>query len=328
MPTFPIPIFVALVLAFASLRLWQQRGRADAMVLLLILCAAQSLIIALNQHYGFPGLSLVQPITASLVPAAAWIAYRDTNWRTGTPQVLGPIAVLAALFILPHAIDLLLPGLFVFYGVLILHSAKAGADTQPNALLASGDLTARIWRAIGALLIASAFSDVLIIATQFAGYGELKPWIISVFSVGNLLIIGLLSLSYHLQTIADDGPAPQHARQVADPDLWDRIQTYMRERKPYLDADLTLTRLSRQIGIPAKSLSATINRATGGNVSKYINQARVSEAQRAMLSGDSITTAMLASGFNTKSNFNREFLRVTGVSPSAWLNEAQRSHSI
>jgi AraC-like DNA-binding protein len=28
---------------------------------------------------------------------------------------------------------------------------------------------------------------------------------------------------------------------------------------------------------------------------------------------------MLSSGFNTKSNFNREFLRVAGVSPSEWL---------
>ena len=32
-----------------------------------------------------------------------------------------------------------------------------------------------------------------------------------------------------------------------------------------------------------------------------------------------MTEAMLASGFNTKSNFNREFLRVKGESPSKWL---------
>jgi len=28
---------------------------------------------------------------------------------------------------------------------------------------------------------------------------------------------------------------------------------------------------------------------------------------------------MFASGFNTKSNFNREFLRVIGASPRDWL---------
>ncbi|HBN49318.1 MAG TPA: AraC family transcriptional regulator, partial [Thalassospira sp.] len=30
------------------------------------------------------------------------------------------------------------------------------------------------------------------------------------------------------------------------------------------------------------------------------------------------------SGFNTKSNFNREFLRITGKTPSQWQQEAQQ----
>ena len=34
-----------------------------------------------------------------------------------------------------------------------------------------------------------------------------------------------------------------------------------------------------------------------------------------------MTDAMLDSGFNTKSNFNREFLRVKGESPSKWLQD-------
>ena len=34
------------------------------------------------------------------------------------------------------------------------------------------------------------------------------------------------------------------------------------------------------------------------------------------------TDAMLASGFNTKSNFNREFRRVTGRTPSDWRDAA------
>lgn len=34
-----------------------------------------------------------------------------------------------------------------------------------------------------------------------------------------------------------------------------------------------------------------------------------------------VTTAMLESGFQTKSNFNREFRRVTGQSPANWRTE-------
>ena len=40
-----------------------------------------------------------------------------------------------------------------------------------------------------------------------------------------------------------------------------------------------------------------------------------------LLRGESVTEAMFASGFNTKSNFNREFLGVVGTSPSAWAKE-------
>lgn len=40
----------------------------------------------------------------------------------------------------------------------------------------------------------------------------------------------------------------------------------------------------------------------------------------APLAAESVTNAMLSSGFITKPNFNREFLRITGESPSAWLD--------
>ncbi|MDB9804484.1 MAG: helix-turn-helix domain-containing protein [Yoonia sp.] len=73
------------------------------------------------------------------------------------------------------------------------------------------------------------------------------------------------------------------------------------------------------MGVPVKQLSEAINKVTGENVSRYINAARINEAKAVLSSGENVTSAMLSSGFNTKSNFNREFLRVAGVSPSEWL---------
>jgi len=96
----------------------------------------------------------------------------------------------------------------------------------------------------------------------------------------------------------------------------------MISHRPYLDPDLTLNRLSRKMGVPAKTLSATINQATGENVSKYINGARIRAAQASIQKGETITTAMLMAGFNTKSNFNREFKRGIGQSPTAWAQNA------
>ncbi|WP_084649601.1 helix-turn-helix domain-containing protein [Planktotalea frisia] len=58
-----------------------------------------------------------------------------------------------------------------------------------------------------------------------------------------------------------------------------------------------------------------MNRATGENVSRYINARRIVAACRALDQGESVIEAMLSAGFNTKSNFNREFLRITGKTP-------------
>ena len=88
-----------------------------------------------------------------------------------------------------------------------------------------------------------------------------------------------------------------------------------------LDAGLTLQRLARRIRLPEKRLSAAVNRVTMGNLSRHINRWRIDHACELIAAGETITEAMLASGFNTKSNFNREFRRVTGFSPAEWARQ-------
>ncbi len=88
----------------------------------------------------------------------------------------------------------------------------------------------------------------------------------------------------------------------------------------YLEPDLTLVRLARKLGIPSKQLSAAVNRHTQANISRFINQFRIEHACQLLETGESITNTMLKSGFNTKSNFNREFRRITGATPRSWLD--------
>jgi len=325
MPTLPIPVFVALALAFGCLRLWADQGRLSALGLLLALCAVQSLIIALAQHYMVPGMRLVQPVSAAFIPPGAWFAYLVTAVRPANRadllHLLVPLAALAALLVAPAFLDVLLPAAFVGYGIAILAQALQGSDAQPNASLAHGNLPSRIWLMIGAALIASALSDVVIVLAQVMGYAQARGWIITVFSVGNLLLIGLFALSSTLRNDAPEAPAPAPEPAQPDAELWNRVLELMAQEKPYLDPNLTLAQLARKLRVPAKALSATINRATDDNVSRFVNAARIRHAQDMLTRGESVTEAMFASGFNTKSNFNREFLRVTGANPSTWAKE-------
>jgi AraC-like DNA-binding protein len=332
MPTLPIPVFVSFLLAFACLRLCVEQRRLSVLGLLLALCAAQSFIIALAQHYMVPGLRWVQPVSAALVPPVAWLAYVATALRPAARcdllHGLVPLAALAALLVAPAFLDVLLPAAFIGYGIAILMQALRGADAQPQALLAHGNLPARIWLVIGAALVASALSDVLIVLAQATGWAETRGWIITVFSVGNLLLIGLFALSPYLRAEPPEAEEAEEETPEPDIELWQRLQAFNARERPYLDPNLTLAQLARKLRVPAKALSATINRSTGENVSRFVNAERIRHAQSLLLRGETVTEAMLASGFNTKSNFNREFLRVAGASPSDWLKASRTTAEV
>ncbi len=94
----------------------------------------------------------------------------------------------------------------------------------------------------------------------------------------------------------------------------------IRDRKPYLNPNITLSELSQMLGVRTRLLSQLVNARYGMNVSAYMNQCRVREA--AKLLGEApekpIKVVMFEAGFTSKSIFNREFLRQIGVSPSAF----------
>lgn len=159
---------------------------------------------------------------------------------------------------------------------------------------------------------------MLIVGAQIVGLGNLQPWIISVYSSAMLLVVGALSLSSDLEAAENSAEAtPPPEQMQEDQLLLNRLDTLMNSQKLYLNPDLSLTQLARKLVVPVKQLSGAINRVTGENVSRYVNAARIKAAQNAMVGGETVTSAMLSSGFNTKSNFNREFLLITGQSPSA-----------
>ncbi|HQY43612.1 MAG TPA: AraC family transcriptional regulator [Paracoccaceae bacterium] len=328
MPTFPIPIFVAVLLAFLAIYLLMRQNRAGWLAVLCAVCAVQALIISLVQHYGLGALRPLQPVTAALVPGLAWLAFKATAVRPVTlrrdwPHMAGPALVLAALVLAPVGLDGLVPMLFAGYGLALLLAVFRTDDGLPQARLDTGKVPGRIWAAVGATLIGSALSDLAIIGAHGAGLPGWQPWIVSIATTGTLVVLGWLVLSPGLFTTEgatpeaafyDDAAAEQDAQIMA------RLDVLLDETRLYLDPELTLLRLSRRMGLPVKTLSAAINRTTSENVSRLINKRRINHACERLGAGDNVTAAWLSSGFNTKSNFNREFVRVTGKPPSDWLS--------
>lgn len=94
------------------------------------------------------------------------------------------------------------------------------------------------------------------------------------------------------------------------------INQYLKDEKAYLDPQLTLVKLSEQLGINRKDISQVINQTEGQNYSNYIAQLRVVEAQRLLqdpnYSHYTIAAIAYESGFNSLSSFNTHFKRIVG----------------
>ena len=320
----PIPLVVSLVLGFLLARALFLHQRPRPFLALLAACAVQGVIVSLSQYYGLIGLLTVQPVTATFIPPLAWVTFQTTAIRSADLRrdgfhIAAPAFTLFCVLLAPQALDFVVPAVFLVYGVLIVAALRTGADSLPLTRLEAGDLPMHVWRAIAVALMLSALSDVMIATALVLGIAWLQPVIVSVFSSLWLLAIGALSLSRSL----GEGDATPAERSVepSEPDtaLMVELQAVLEKDGLYLDPGLTLARLARRLRVPVKRLSTAVNRASGDNVSRYINGFRIRHACRRLEDGANITAAMLDSGFNTKSNFNREFLRVMGKAPSEWL---------
>jgi len=99
-----------------------------------------------------------------------------------------------------------------------------------------------------------------------------------------------------------------------------KLQTLMNEAKIFVDADLKLSSLAAEIGLPAHQLSKLINEKFGKTYNDYINEHRVNEFIKRINDNESqsytIYGIALDVGFNSKSSFNTAFKKITGKTPS------------
>ena len=102
----------------------------------------------------------------------------------------------------------------------------------------------------------------------------------------------------------------------------ERLETYMKTKKPYLDPELSLGSLSEQMGMSPKKLSQVINQVQNENYSQYIARYRVEEAKLLLASEKhrhyKIAAIAYESGFNSISSFNSIFRKLTHTTAAAY----------
>jgi len=102
--------------------------------------------------------------------------------------------------------------------------------------------------------------------------------------------------------------------------LLDRLDKVMMEEKLFIDGDLKLQGLSEKLEVSVHSLSQAINEGKNQKFNDYLNELRVEEAKRLMLSASHKDLKLIAialdSVFNNKTSFLNAFKRITGMNPS------------
>ncbi|TDO98398.1 helix-turn-helix domain-containing protein [Flavobacterium sp. 245] len=105
--------------------------------------------------------------------------------------------------------------------------------------------------------------------------------------------------------------------------LHQKLTQIMTDEKLYQNPDLTLADLSQKLNIHSNILSQVINSAEGKNFYDYINSQRVEEFKKRILLPENQKFTLLSvafeCGFNSKTAFNRNFKKATGLSPSEYL---------
>lgn len=332
----PLPFVVSLLLLMLAIVLWVKSDAATKPASwFTALCALTTAIVGLRWTLDIALFRMLQPVCAALVPMAAWHCFRRAHQpgRLARLHWLGPLVIAAGSLSYPywHApLDLMLTALYIGYGIALLLASRSEA---PQVRLSDMDWVRYAERIAGCMLLFSACIDGAL-TLDFALYEGRHA--MYVLAVGYTLLLPTLALAVvmvaqstlHVTEEAPQASAPDSAVEQSDNNtmsdehaqaILTRLDTLMKEKQAFLDPDLTLDRLARKLTIPARQISMAVNQIHGRNISKILNEYRIEYAkQRLLRSDESITQVYLNSGFQTKSNFNREFSRVTGLTPSGF----------
>ncbi len=331
----PLPIVVALMLVSVLLiqreRLLQAPSGRIFGALLGFYCLGL-VVIGLRWGYGITTLLPLMAVQAALWCPLAWIAFRSLSrnqalwhWPADWPHLIPAGLVLASIVQWPAPIDLILMATYLFYGFLLWRLSRRGPDALSMVRLNSARVAHLALTVTAYLLFFYTVIDVLI-SLDFALYqGQHAASIVAWGNVPSILILGLAAV-----VGGQSGSEPAAEVEVAEPptdgtdeqeakELMPRLEALLVQKQMYKDPDLNLQRLARKCGVPARRVSRAVNLLTEQNVSQWVNEQRIKAACELLRESDeSITHIMHTVGFVTKSNFNREFKRITGQSPSAW----------
>ncbi|MBD0786323.1 helix-turn-helix transcriptional regulator [Vibrio sp. Y2-5] len=334
----PVPFIVSMLLGLLAVTLnirFSQQAKVAS--IFLGLCATTTAMVGLRWTFELQIFTIMQPILASTIPIAAWYAFAHANRGLGLLPIkhfIAPLLVMVSSLTQPWLalpIDEILTLIYVFYGVALIRFSS-NETAMINVSLGTWEGVKKAENIAGWMLLFSALVDTFMSLDLTLNQGKLALYILTaahlillpVLSVAVVVVgintpISTESKSATLNSKSDNSESSELLTNEQAQAIASMLDLKIRQESLYLDPELTLSKLTRKLGVPAKQISIAVNQVHKQNISKLINEYRIDHAKHSLTtSQDTITQIFMNSGFQTKSNFNREFLRITGMTPSEY----------
>jgi AraC-like DNA-binding protein len=107
--------------------------------------------------------------------------------------------------------------------------------------------------------------------------------------------------------------------------LFNKLNDYYLEEKPYLDSKLKIEQVAKKLNIPQRNLIAALRAGGYTSFTSYTNKFRIDEVKKLFedpnLKHYKIEALALQAGFGAKQSFYNTFEKFTGVKPSYYRDE-------
>ncbi len=341
MTTIPIPwvlsIFAVILGTTVAVRTHQTPGARAFFSLSLMATALVGILVGSRLEYGYAFAKIAQPHLGALIAPGLWLGFRSLMTQTGWPEprevyLHGIVALLVQIGIaLPvgWSTEIVLTAANGIYLVLLASRIHLEEDAFVQ-IPVEGYFRVKLCL-IGAVFFLGLIlqADIAILLADFVG-GEAMATRFLTGATGILVAASIVAALIGAPVfMANRERGHQNAYKAHPPnqqdhDLVNRAREVISEQQLYTDPHISLARLARRLGLPAKVLSQAINRCTGNNFSRFLNEFRIRHSEDLLQSGNlQISEVMLSSGFISKSAFNSEFRRITGQTPT----EYRKSHT-
>ncbi|WP_439213276.1 helix-turn-helix domain-containing protein [Duffyella gerundensis] len=334
MPAIPLPFITALLLLIIVVKGVKKSRFSVGTSTFMCACIIMMLLAGLRWSSQFNLIAYLQPVLASMIPAVAWCCFtvhHKPSHRLFIPLLFAAPLVTAVLMAYPlvwFSVDGFITLLFAGHGMALLWPVIKSSGIALTSCQKQVESNIKAAAIVGAGLCFSSVTD-LFIAIDFAYFAGHHA--AAIVAAGHTVL--LIALAFAITDVTQKEQTksdrlltevePEYvesvyseAEQLEDKTICQQIAQLLAEKPLYTDPDLTLSSLARKLLIPGRKISRAINRIEGKNFSQMINSYRIAKAKHLLLNSSlTVTEIMLESGFRTKSNFNREFLRVSKMNP-------------